>query len=240
MCILLECILVLFSGILQPSRNSLQKYFTPHIFDETHPTKNNSDRSNSNLYIYYDAGPGRLGNWLFGYTSASAIVRQSNKTLLCKERLKPLKHLLPNLDLDIHEPTDWTSWDRMEETHGLQFNEKFFNFPPVYVTIGCYFQSFKYFENISTEIFKAVSDFNPILVKKVKTFIDNTKQELGTKLKFHNQVTVCVHIRRGDLLWQKYVDLGLRFAPLDDIKFAMKWMEMKFKQVIFIIASEEL
>ena len=218
-------------------RDSLQENITPDIFDGFLPTQN---KSNSSLYIYYDAGPGRLGNWLFGYASASAIARQSKRTLLCKERSKPLKDLLPNLDLNIQEPSDWASWVRMEETHGLQFNEKFFNLPPVNVTIGRYFQSFKYFENISTDIFKAFSDFNPLLVQKVKAFIDNTKQELGTKLKFHNPTTVCVHIRRGDLLWQKYVDLGLRFAPLDDIKFAMKWMETKYNQVIFIIASEEL
>ena len=36
------------------------------------------------------------------------------------------------------------------------------------------------------------------------------------------------------------MDLGLKFVPLDDIRFAMKWMEKKFNQVIFIIASEEL
>ena len=218
-------------------RNSLEERTMPQIIDETHPTKNDS---NSSLYIYYHAGPGRLGNWLFGYASTSAIAHQSNRTLLCREKLQPLKDLLPNLDLTIHQPSDWASWVRMEETPGLQFDEKFLNLPKVNVTIGRYFQSFKYFENISTEIFKAFSDFNPILVQKVKTFIDNAKQEIGSRLDFHNPVTACVHIRRGDLLWQKYIHLGLKSAPLKDIKFAMKWMEEKYTQVIFIIASEEL
>ena len=174
------------------------------------------------------------------YASASAIAQHSNRQLLCKERLKPLKDLLPNLNLNVQEPKDWTTWVRIEETYGLQFNEKFLNLPPVNVTIGRYFQSFKYFENISAQIFREFSDFNPLLVQKVETFIDNAKQEVRVKLGFDEPVTVCVHIRRGDLLAQKYIDLGLNFVPLKDIKFAMNWMEQKFKQVVFIVASEEL
>ena len=157
-------------------------------------------RQITSLYVYYDAGPGRLGNWLFGYASASAIAQHSNRQLLCKDRLKPLKDLLPNLNLNVREPSVWTAWVRMEETHGLQFNDKLSNLPQVNVTVGRYFQSFKYFEDITKQIFEEFSDFEPLLVEKVKAFIDNAKQKVGTVLGFDKPTTVCVHIRRGDLL----------------------------------------
>ena len=83
------------------------------------------------------------------------------------------------------------------------------------------------------------SDFHPLLLQRVKTFIDNTKRIVGNKLGFDKPITVCVHIRRGDLLWQKYKDRGFKFAPLPAFKFTMKTMKKKFKQVIFIVASEE-
>ena len=142
--------------------------------------------------------------------------------------------------MNFKEPKDWKDWIRIQEKHGFKFNGKFLELPPeVNVTIGNYFQNMKYFENITTQIFAAYSDVHPALLQKVQTFINNTKRKLGNKLGFEKPVTVCVHIRRGDLLWQKYIDRGFRFAKLPDIKFAMKWIKKKFKQVIFIVSSEE-
>ena len=42
---------------------------------------------------------------------------------------------------------------------------------------------------------------------------------------------------REDFLLKMNVDLGYKVAPEEDINFAMKWMEEKYKQVLFIVAS---
>ena len=71
-----DAMFISFSGILHPVKTSLQENI---ILDQvgTDPTRNITSNSSLNvygpsrlgnrLYIYFDAGPGRLGNWLFGY-----------------------------------------------------------------------------------------------------------------------------------------------------------------------------
>ena len=218
---------------------SLNEHVLQKNYNKAHPTPQHNT-SKSNLYVYYDAGAGRLGNWLFGYASASAIAYYHKRQLICHERLKPLRNLLRNLKLNFKKPKDWKDWTRIQETHGFKFSNKFLQIPEeVNVTIESYFQNVKYFENFTTQIFAAFSDFHPLVLQRVKTFIDNTKRIVGNKLGFDKPITVCVHIRRGDLLWQKYKDRGFKFAPLPAIKFGMKTMKNKFNQVIFIVASEE-
>ena len=104
----------------------------------------------------------------------------------------------------------------------LYFDERFFNLPETNVTIGGYLQSFKYFENISAEIFKTYSDINPQLLEKVKRFKESVKQEARKRLSYNSPRTVCLHVRRGDYMSKV---------------FAMNWMEEKYKQVLFIVAS---
>ena len=52
--------------------------------------------NSTSLYIYYDADVGRLGNLLFGFSSAYGIAHQSKRQLICKSELKELNRLLPN------------------------------------------------------------------------------------------------------------------------------------------------
>ena len=198
---------------------------------------NNSARKD-NLYMYYDAGPGRLGNWLFGFASALGIAHHSHRQLICTKHIKRLNNLLPNLDLEIKSEPVWTKWTRMVETRAKDFDPRFFELPEVNVTIGGYLQSFKYFENISAKIFAFFSNVQPNLLQNVNTFMQAAKQKAKHKLLYHNPATIFVHIRRGDLQSKGHKDVGYKMAPLEDVHFAMNWMERKFKQVIFFVASE--
>ena len=87
-----------------------------------------------------------------------------------KSDLKRLNHLLPNLNLNKTAPTSWNKWTKRQEKKMLYFDERFFNLPETNVTIGGYLQSFKYFENVSEEIFKTYSDINPQLLEKGEEF----------------------------------------------------------------------
>ena len=127
----------------------------------------------------------------------------------------------------------------MHEKRMLYFDERFFNLPETNVTIGGYLQSFKYFENISEEIFKPYSDINSQLLEKVKRFKVSVNQEARKRLSYHSPTTVCLHVRRGDYLSKKSVEAGLKVPTPADLHFAMKWMEEKYKQVLFIVASNK-
>ena len=198
----------------------------------------NNSATKDNLYMYYDAGPGRLGNWLFGFASALGIAHHSHRQLICTSHIERLNNLLPNLDLKIKSEPVWTKWTRMVEARAKDFDPRFFELPEVNVTIVGYLQSFKYFENISAKIFASFSNVQPDLLQNVKTFINTAKQNAKHKLLYHNPATICVHVRRGDLQSKGHKDVGYKMAPLEDVHFAMNWMERKFKQVIFFLASE--
>ena len=122
----------------------------------------------------------------------------------------------------------------------LYFDERFFNLPKTNVTIGGYLQSFKYFENVSEEIFKTYSDINQQLLEKVKSFKDSVNQEARKMLSYHSPTTVCLHVRRGDFITKSYVDVGHKVPTSEELHFAMNWMERKFKEVIFFVASNDI
>ena len=141
-----------------------------------------NNKTNSSLYVYYNVPPGRLGNQLFGYTSTFGIAHHSNRQFAYKSDLKRLNHLLPNLNLNKTALTSWIKWTKRQEKKMLYFDERFFNLPETNVTIGGYLQSFKYFENVSEEIFKTYSDINQQLLEKVKSFKESVHQEARKRL----------------------------------------------------------
>ena len=97
----------------------------------------------------------------------------------------------------------------------------------------------KYFENVSEEIFKTYSDINPQLLEKVKSFKDSVNQEARKMLSYYSPTTVCLHVRRGDLITKSFVDAGHKVPTFEELHFAMNWMERKFKEVIFFVASDD-
>ena len=199
--------------------------------------RNNSFHMNSttsNLYIYCDEGEGRLGNRLFQYASALGIARYSNRKILFSPRLLRLKYLLPNLTLETTKKTFWKKWERINEHHNSIFNKRFFHLPNKNVTIGKYLQSYLYSKDITNEIFKTFSGINPALIKLVDMkFIRKAQKEIRTKLLYTNHTTVCVHVRRGDLL----MGGGFKGPEPEELLYAMNWMEKRHNQVVFYVAS---
>ena len=131
--------------------------------------QNTKDPTNStSLYIYYDADVGRLGNLLFGFASAFGIAHHSNRQLICKSDLNELNRMLPNLEMDIKTLPD--SWERLPEKAMARFEAQFLDLPKDNVTISGYLQSFKYFEDVSDEIFKTYSDIISSVVGEGEEF----------------------------------------------------------------------
>ena len=141
------------------------------------------------------------------------------------------------MNLNRTAPTSWNNWTEIHEKKTLYFDDRYFKLPETNVTIRGYLQSFKYFENVSEEIFKTYSDINPKLLEKVKRFRDSITQEAKKRLSYKNPTTICIHVRRGDFITKGFVDAGHKVPAPADLHFAMKWMEEKYKQVLFIVAS---
>ena len=56
------------------------------------------------------------------------------------------------------------------------------------------------------------------------------------KAKDQNRKTVCVHVRRGDMLKRNLYNI----IGAEELLFAMNWMEKRHKGVVFHVASDDL
>ena len=197
----------------------------------------NISKPSQNLYLVSDIGTGRLGNILFNFASSTGIAHHTNRHLVISPSiLKRLKKLLPSLKGNTKHPSPVRNWTHFKEYAMQKFEKKFYNLPEKNITLWGYLQSFKYFENISNDILTEFSKINPIFLQKV----DEYKNSVFHKMKqmhVSKPQTVCVHVRRGDLL-EAWVAKNFNMAPAEDILFAMDYIEQKYKSVIFFIASD--
>ena len=111
--------------------------------------------------------------------------------------------------------------------------------------IGNYLFSFKYFQDIFGDVYdKILSHFNENLQVKATRFIQEAKHDYTQRNKIGIKVTkitsVCVHVRRGDILSQYWTNHGFKVPSSLDIQYAMNYMQTKFKHIIFIVMSNGL
>ena len=220
------------SSVKPTSRN---KKPTTHITLET--SKQTKQKLQTSEYIYLEPLEGRLGNCLFFFASASGIAHHTNKTLICNWCLSKLIHLLPKLERKYRAPEIDKNFTFRTEKLMIKFDKDLLNLPKGNAQLHGYLQSFKYFENIREIIFKSYSKINPEILKNVARYKWKVQEQVRSVFSYHKPTTVCVHVRRGDLLSFKH--LGYMTVPAEDIKFAMAYMEKKFSQVIFFVASDD-
>ena len=194
-------------------------------------------KSKPNLYIYYAGGIGRLGNLMFEYASALGIARHNNRSIVFRStsKLVRLKKLLPTLHLNTKKNNFLKDSKQIKEKHANMFDRRFFTLPETNVTIDGYLQSYKYFESISEEIFETFSKINPTVLNAVERLREKLKKE-ATSLFPQNVTTVCVHVRRGDILKMNHYAV----VEPEELHFAMNWMERRHEKVIFYVASNDL
>lgn len=97
-----------------------------------------------------------------------------------------------------------------------------------------YFQSFKYFEFVKEKLVKEHFQFHDNLQKSAEEYIDDiVKQKNRT-----NTTVVGVHVRRGDFVRLKRK--GYTVAPIPYIYKAMHYFRTKYRNVLFIICSNDV
>ena len=154
-------------------------------------------------------------------------------------KYKRLNQLLPNLTINTILPNNARKWRKVSERGDKLFDKNIYTFPLENVTIFAWVQSFRYFEDITSFIFTKYSMISHDILQKVKTYKDSIKKYVKEKsLSNHHRITtVCVHVRRGDFVTEEYIKTGTKVAPAEDLLFAMNYMQQKYKQVIFFVAS---
>ena len=188
-----------------------------------------------NAFIYYK-GKGRLGNHMFGVCSSLRIGEMNNIKVVFGTNIKDIKFIFPKLNIRIVHGSNWTQWKYIKENKPMTFDRKFFKLPKENISIGSFLQSYHYFSIISQQLFYNMSFINSNILMNVKHF---TNYILNSSLyeKKMRIVSVCVHVRRGDILKIKHKKTGWKIVPIKALHLAMNHMEYIHQNVAFIVAS---
>ena len=183
---------------------------------------------------------GRLGNMFFQYMSGLGIALYHNRTPVFNQRMTEIKKIFPNAHVNVVKNS--TGWRSKYERSGHAFDSRLFHLPRENLHVRYWLQSFKYFQGISKYVYHTMlSTFESTLLQKAKAFIEGVKCEYRKREGFEahetNVTTVCVHVRRGDYLKERNIEHGFLTPSAMDIKNAMNYLENKFKNTVFIIAS---
>ncbi|XP_046381696.1 galactoside 2-alpha-L-fucosyltransferase SEC1-like [Haliotis rufescens] len=171
---------------------------------------------------------GRLGNWMFAYASLLGIAAKNKREAyiryshplaqyfnIRRTRMEHAQCVRP-----VSDPTPCT------------YDKKFETLPTMNITIDGFVQSWKYFAGLETTIRKEFVFKEHIRNEAARTFRTYLH---GTS----SPLTVCVHVRRTDMLIPGAVKLGFKEAPKSYIVNAMEYMRRKFGSVKFIFISDD-
>ena len=121
---------------------------------------------------------------------------------------------------------DQLSLQRHVET-GLQFDSTFFRLPPNVYLEG-YWQSWKYFEPIKEELYKAFTHRNDL----------NLDQQALSK-QICSTVSVCVHIRRGDFIDNVIINAIHGVCNLGYYQSASDCISQRYPEAHFYVFSDD-
>ena len=197
-----------------------------------------SEKKSTSLKVYV-RGRCRTGNNVFQYVSALGIAHHNNRSVVFNPEMIKLKAIFPKTEVKfLNDPPEW---EKLVEIGPNRFDPQFFNLPQKNITIGTFFQSFKYFEDIFGDIYnKTLSYFDESMLTAARRFIDKAKRDYKQRKKIGIKETkitsVCVHARRGD-----FVSISSFIVPSSlDIQNAMNYMQNKFKHTVLIVISNDI
>lgn len=132
------------------------------------------------------------------------------------------------------------TFDEKFAPHCCVFDNSFMDLPKQrnYV-LGVYLQSWKYFAHVFEEVRKELT-FKTNIRENAEYIVENFRAAYS--LIHKTDVTVIgVHIRRGDLASQEFIQAGgIRLVPDSYIKHAVDWTLKKYQAIVYIVCSDDI
>ncbi|XP_071081561.1 galactoside alpha-(1,2)-fucosyltransferase 2-like [Haliotis cracherodii] len=183
---------------------------------------------------------GRLGNMMFVYASSYGIAASNNRTLIVDKGLSLTKYFNLNAQLVDDYNCVITGTRGMGSRQDCAFDERLMNITKGQNTcVGSYLQSYKYFEHVR-EAIKKQFIFKKEIRDKAMGIINgaiNTFHNRNTTLKDTRPVLVGVHVRRGDMVKNKF---GYAVATPEYLGNATQYYRDKFPNRLFIVCSNDM
>ena len=187
--------------------------------------------------IYLEGHGGRLGNLMFQYASLFGIAKRKNRSAVVnRRRYNALFDTFINLTIP-----RGTLPERCAKGAKVAFgvyNRKVEELPDSNVTLGGFFQSWKYFAGYESEI-RQQFVFKVSILTEARDYLKNISMTYKVSAANGNLTFVGIHVRRGDLLSEKLVKRH-RVASKSYLVKAMNAFRRNFTRVHFVVCSDDI
>ncbi|XP_013418109.1 galactoside 2-alpha-L-fucosyltransferase 2-like [Lingula anatina] len=185
---------------------------------------------------------GRTGNRMFEYASMYGIAKRNNMTPV----------LLANAEVRrVFQIPDYIPHSLPPGVKLVKFHEKKYAFYDNRTETLCkkgqsvqllyYLQSWKYFHNVEDDLkqhfrFRKEAEFR----REIKAFFDNALLELGMNNKREEVTYIGIHARNWKDLRTNTLERGYNVAPSSYYTKAMRYFENIYKNILFIVLSDDM
>lgn len=189
------------------------------------------------ITVSYEDGR-RIGNLMFNYASLLGIATRNNMTPVLPDHLVIRKYFLTPMPKGSFQKS-LALYIKYEEygRRACAYDIGTEHLPePWDIYLQGFFQSWKYFYSIDTELRRHFSWRRDIKEKAVEHIEHITPEDYkGTAY-----VRIGIHVRRGDLLEPKRQAYGYTVADADYIERAMAYFTNIYPKILFVVCSEDI
>ncbi|GAB1610061.1 galactoside 2-alpha-L-fucosyltransferase 2-like [Argonauta hians] len=187
------------------------------------------------LCPYFQGG---LGNQMFQYATAYSIARIKNMSVLVGSNCELLKAFNLNAVV-LPKVACWMLTTRTER-RPCAFDKDTVNFTADHhYRMQGYFQSWWYFSHVESAL-RQIFKFKPSIQQEAATIL-HAAIEKHEKLVGSRALTfIAMHIRRGDILTDRYRTYGYNSASIDYVRRAMQHFGDRFHRILFVVCTNDL
>ncbi|XP_063443848.1 galactoside alpha-(1,2)-fucosyltransferase 2-like [Mytilus trossulus] len=195
-------------------------------------------RNNSNNITHFLCPNfmGGFGNMMFQLAAHFGVAKSKGMRVIVANNSE-LNRVFKLEDIDIRNNIDiCKTFISRGEKQNCAYDKNILNFNNSQnIRLGQYLQSWKYFYDFRSQLRKQFT-FRDLLLQEAKSKIFQTVKQFN--IGSSRDVTlVGVHVRRGDMVTHKF---GYNIATPEYLTKAVQYYKSKYKNVIFIIASQDI
>lgn len=196
-------------------------------------TEFEKNKSKANLCFSYNA---RLGNRMFQYAAVLGISREKNMAPVVQKGHPELQTF--ELGAELIDDEECLSYRVHRGKRFGAFDDESVSFDSTVNTmLTGSFQSWRYFRHVEQELRRHFT-FRRHIFDEARSILSEALRQRGLD-NFQEPTLVGIHVRRGDMLMEEYVDMGYKTAPQDYFLQAMDIFLGKFPTVVFVVCSED-